>query len=613
MMDNIGNKTQKHSNAKRSTTRYLAALDFLLNIPLSNESTIRQNGMQHAKRIQQMQSLEAGEVDSEIAEEDLLNQIQPQVMDDYLTSTSDQVGRKLPGIAAPAIRIPIQHRYYMTKITEQSAVVRHWEDQLLISGPISSSTSPQPLLSSRMFVSRARAYPMVVFSIIKYDISEEKAKLERLKSDNKKGLEAYELPKRDWRGLSYKQLFKPMIQARAEDYWFEQGYMYDPNILDDPDMNHGSHKFVLEKNATTGPIISSIILFVTDKALKDDLNEQFRETHSNLPPSLTLSKIRSLKKATLVLCHKLDFEIATIALAVISFERLCLLGKVTKANRKLSMGVCLLLSYKFNEPVTQRYRIRLDAMLDYIDEEWEVSRNEIFDAEFGAFVHLGFSLHVPHQHIYLVYTRLLKLQQKTSRQYLTDEMSDLYTHNILFLEHMKLEHARRLEEAEIEREKLAMMEIVSEENNENNDDSNIKEVESEVEIEKEPSNEKISSEKISPLRSALATFGRTRSLTSSFALIDPIGLTGGNTASDDDQYSPKKSNENLFSVSRSNKSDENLAEKPEVSATQSEKSKSILPFFSRRNSTNNTNTNSSANITNSSNTTNSSSEALDKL
>lgn len=346
-------KTQKHtSNAKRSTTRYMAALDFLLNIPLTNESKIKTIGMQHAKRIQQMQNLETGEVDSEIAEEEenMLTQIQSQAMDDYLTSSSDQVGRKLPGIAAPAIRIPIQQRYYMTKITEQSAVVRHWEDQLLLTGPISTSTSPQPLLSSRMFISRARAYPMAVFSIIKYDISEEKAKLERMKADDKKGLEAYDLPQRDWRGLSYKQLFKPMIQARSEDYWFEQGYMYDPSILDDPDMNHGSHKFVLgiiimlslslplhyiyyyyhplllEKNATTGPIISSIILFVTDKALKDDLNEQFRETHSNLPPSLTLSKIRNVKKATLVLCQKLDFEIATIALAVISFERLCLLG-----------------------------------------------------------------------------------------------------------------------------------------------------------------------------------------------------------------------------------------------------------------------------------------------
>ena len=62
------------------------------------------------------------------------------------------------------------------------------------------------------------------------------------------------------------------------------------------------------------------------------MNEQFRETHSNLPPSLTLSKIRNLKKATLVLCQKLDFEIATIALAIISFERLCLLGNININN-----------------------------------------------------------------------------------------------------------------------------------------------------------------------------------------------------------------------------------------------------------------------------------------
>ena len=582
-------KSQKHSNAKRSTTRYLAALDFLLTIPLANESKIRDIGMQHAKRIQMMQNLESGDVDSEIAEEDdILNQIQPQAMDDYIASSSDQVGRKLPGVAAPAIRIPIQQRYYMTKITEQSAVVRHWEDQLLVSGPVSSSNSPQPLLSSRMFVSRARAYPMAVFSIIKYDISEEKAKLERMKADDKKGLEAYDLPKRDWRGLSYKQLFKPMIQARAEDYWFEQGYMYDPSILDDPDMNHGSHKFVLEKNATTGPIVSSIILFVTDKALKDDLNEQFRETHSNLPPSLTLSKIRSLKKATLVLCQKLDFEIATIAIAVISFERLCLLGKVTKANRKLSMAVCLILAYKFNEPVTQKYHSRLDAMLDYIDEEWEVARNEIFDAEFGAFVHLGFSLHVPHQHIYLVYTRLLKQQQKTSRQYLTDEMSDLYAHNILFLEHLKLERERRLEEAEVEREKLELQEIAELENNE---DNMIKEESEEIEKELVAS-----SEKLSPLRSALATFGRTRSLTSTgsiFGLVDPT-LVNTIVSSDEEQHSPKtRSSDNLIAVGK-NKSDDNLAEK-------TTDSKMTIPIFFNRRSNSTTNTNTS------------SSDALDKL
>lgn len=38
-----------------------------------------------------------------------------------------------------------------------------------------------------------------------------------------------------------------------------------------------------------------MILFVNPKQLKDELNRQFREKHPELPPSLTLSKIRSLK------------------------------------------------------------------------------------------------------------------------------------------------------------------------------------------------------------------------------------------------------------------------------------------------------------------------------
>ena len=48
------------------------------------------------------------------------------------------------------------------------------------------------------------------------------------------------------------------------------------------------------------------------------------------------------------------------------------------------------------------YILRLIRLLDYFDSEWEISRKEVFNAEFGAFVHLGFSLHVPHQHVYLV-------------------------------------------------------------------------------------------------------------------------------------------------------------------------------------------------------------------
>ena len=63
-----------------------------------------------------------------------------------------------------------------------------------------TSTSSVPLLSSRMFYSRARAYPVAVFSVIKYDAGEEKAKMAKLKAEDQRGLEVFELPQRDWRG-----------------------------------------------------------------------------------------------------------------------------------------------------------------------------------------------------------------------------------------------------------------------------------------------------------------------------------------------------------------------------------------------------------------------------
>ena len=49
-----------------------------------------------------------------------------------------------------------------------------------------------------------------------------------------------------------------------------------------------------------------------------------------LPPSLTLSKIRNLKRAALLGVIQLDMEISTLAIAVISMERLIMKGLVTK-------------------------------------------------------------------------------------------------------------------------------------------------------------------------------------------------------------------------------------------------------------------------------------------
>ena len=44
---------------------------------------------------------------------------------------------------------------------------------------------------------------------------------------------------------------------------------------------------------------------------------------------------------------RLDLDVATIALAHVCFEKLIYLDSVTKANRRLLMGVCVLLAHKF--------------------------------------------------------------------------------------------------------------------------------------------------------------------------------------------------------------------------------------------------------------------------
>jgi Cyclin, N-terminal domain len=69
-----------------------------------------------------------------------------------------------------------------------------------------------------------------------------------------------------------------------------------------------------------------------------------------MPPSLTLSKIRSLKQQALHAAVKANLEIGTVALACVYFERLCLDCRVDKSNRRLTSAACLLLASKINEP-----------------------------------------------------------------------------------------------------------------------------------------------------------------------------------------------------------------------------------------------------------------------
>ena len=95
--------------------------------------------------------------------------------------------------------------------------------------------------------------------------------------------------------------------------------------------------------------MESVIAWVQESEYRKELNEAFRLKHPDLPPRLTLSKIRKIKRLFLDVTKSLDLELSTAALAVVYFETLCLKRLVGKPNRKLVAAACLVLAFKFNE------------------------------------------------------------------------------------------------------------------------------------------------------------------------------------------------------------------------------------------------------------------------
>jgi hypothetical protein len=475
-------------NRPKYTTRHLAALNFLLNVPMVKEQGIVQSGIENAKKMQQAEESEGmdennvgsenrnqTEDDTHVLrdnlsqtytgykdeqENDLTDQSRMNIhhsshlaSDEFLMLNSplEAAGKKLSGPHSIIARYPPSIRY---KLATENSGPKQWEESLLHikdSTVAIGSTTPNnanqesSILDNRIFFSRARSYPTMVYSIIKFDAKEERLRKEKLRGvdDQQKALKVYELPHRDWRGFSYKPLFKQLteeLQSVANPITgkFDQGFLYDPKFIDDPEMLYGCHKYVLQKSASTGPIMSSIILYVNKHELKVSLNDQFHQRHPTIPISLTLSKIRKLKKDILTYALAHEIELTTVAIAIINFERLVMKGLVSKVNRRLSMAVAFILAIKFNEsPSSVIYRKLLDDAFNYFDKEWDLSKKQIFEAEFGVYVALGFLLHIPCQHITYIYNHLLTLCNLSTKQYLKEEMYDVFLQDIMTIETSK--------------------------------------------------------------------------------------------------------------------------------------------------------------------------------
>jgi hypothetical protein len=130
-----------------------------------------------------------------------------------------------------------------------------------------------------------------------------------------------------------------------------------------------------------------------------------------MPPSLTLSKIRSIKREALMAAVNFKMEVSTVALACVYFERLCLDTRVDKSNRRLAFAACFLLAAKINEK-NVRLDIQTDggdenegkiarlrtivkpsqasssmfaSLLEFFAHDWEISLKTLFAAEWGVF------------------------------------------------------------------------------------------------------------------------------------------------------------------------------------------------------------------------------------
>uniref|UniRef100_A0A7S3EW08 Cyclin N-terminal domain-containing protein n=1 Tax=Haptolina ericina TaxID=156174 RepID=A0A7S3EW08_9EUKA len=191
---------------------------------------------------------------------------------------------------------------------------------------------------------------------------------------------------------------------------------YDPYHLDDPELQSGKHRRVMNLPG----LVESVIPFVKPHDLKMQLNEQFALKHQWLSQGLTLSKIRAVKRELLAFAQDVDCELSTVAVAYAYFEKLVLRNVVNKPNRKLMAAVSLILAAKWNE----HHKTKL--LMQQLERHYGIPRAVLFRSEFSVYVELAFRLQLEPQEVYPHFSRLLQGLERTPQEYLGETTFQAY-------------------------------------------------------------------------------------------------------------------------------------------------------------------------------------------
>ncbi|KAI9594402.1 hypothetical protein BDF19DRAFT_444708 [Syncephalis fuscata] len=269
----------------------------------------------------------------------------------------------------------------------------------------------------RFVFTALKGTPLTISSIIRMTDTrtraKSKAKIEPI--DRLRRLDAL----KKQRAESFEQLIVPSGSLHP-DSMAVSDTGYDPRYLDDPELRTGKRRTVISLPS----MMSSTVQFVKPSDLKRELNEQFCQTHPYLNEKMTLSKIRGLKTRLLSIATEQDLELATVALSYAYFEKLVLSRVITKSNRKLVAGVCMLLAVKINEIKEHRVPNVYAAIARFM----EVTVKQLREQEFSIYAALGFNLYISPREFMPHFERIFsQLNYHSIQDYLGDR--------VFFLEH----------------------------------------------------------------------------------------------------------------------------------------------------------------------------------